>query len=77
MIEVLYADGAECVTVMDIHKASNLATTDQFVVALPATSQESRDARARLLARCSLWSTEQGFDPIAETGQQYEFVWFD
>ncbi|MBX3381672.1 MAG: toxin-antitoxin system YwqK family antitoxin [Phycisphaeraceae bacterium] len=77
MVDVIYADGAEIVTVMNIHTEPDRATTSQFVITLPNASAENRAKRAKLLARCSLWSTEQGFDPIADAGQLHEFVWFD
>lgn len=80
MIDALYAEAPDSmrVTVMEIHKEDDLETTDQFVLTLPDRSTPERtNARARLLARSSLWAQDEGFDPVTDIGQKYQFVWFD
>ncbi|MBY0111319.1 MAG: hypothetical protein K2Y21_00750 [Phycisphaerales bacterium] len=72
LIEAIYADGAERVTVMKIVQDFESEMSDHLVVTLP----EAPILRAKLLARVSIWATRRGFDAIKDRGQRYEYAWF-
>jgi hypothetical protein len=76
LVEEVYALGAVRVTAVEIGDYPDMGgcqNTGKLVIELP----DAQSKRTKVLAWASKIAEEQGFDPLADTGERYVFVMLD